>query len=586
MLTGAAAKLKKVFWLLPGFFLWTAYPPMGEGVNVYFALAPLMWLSRQKPPRLSARTWFVNGFFFWTATLAWMPAIIKNGGPWPLVVLGWGGLSVYCALYFGVYGWLSSGLWRFVRGRSYLWRLFALVVAEPLLWAGLEIVRSRFGGGFAWNQLGVAPVNMGFGAPASIGGVYLVSASVVLVNGTLASIAERMLEPWLAARRRAATRIAVLGGGTVHVENGPEPPPGRDGADGPEAPAGAMPRWARSVETAIPFALIWALYSFSQNAVVDKCRAETLGTAKTLPVALVQRDFPCVFKAKTERMIDVYEELAGSVARFSPSLVVLAESAFSEGGMLFGDERDDRPARFADLLCRWTGARGVLGGGSREDEAGRLYNSAALFTASGQDPAAQEPRPMELQIYDKVHLVPFGEYIPGDKTVTALQKLAPVGSCTPGELKLLDFEGVKLGVAICYEDTDSAQMRELAAMGAQALVFITNDSWFSESVEAVQHAWQSVARAAETGLAVVRVGNSGVSGTITPWSGPAWLVGGDGRPLVDKKAAMFDNLPYFSQSRHRTPYVALGDAPIFVSFLLLIGAMVMVKYRHHHEKRR
>ena len=182
--------------------------------------------------------------------------------------------------------------------------------------------------------------------------------------------------------------------------------------------------------------------------------------------------------------------------------------------------------------------------------------------------------------------MPFGEFIPGDKWITALQKLAPVGSCTPGELRLLgDY-----GVAICYEDTDSAQMRALLHKGARALVFITNDSWFSDSIEAEQHSWQAVARAVETGLPVVRVGNSGVTGTIDPLGRASWLSGADGRPLVDARGVMCDKVtklgrPYPTMSP-QTFYGEFGDIPLSVSFALLILSMVLVKYRDTYEKRR
>ena len=209
-------------------------------------------------------------------------------------------------------------------------------------------------------------------------------------------------------------------------------------------------------------------------------------------------------------------------------------------------------------------------------------------------PVPCSPSPVT-QIYDKVHLVPFGEFIPGDKWITALQKLAPVGSCTPGRLKLLgDY-----GVAICYEDTDSAQMRRLARLDAKALVFITNDSWFSDSIEAEQHAWQSIARAIETGLSVVRVGNSGVTGTISSEGRANWLESSPGRPLVDARGTMCDSVllrnsmpragsveTVVGSQLPMTPYVALGDIPLTVAFVLLIVLMVLVKYKDTYEKRR
>ena len=193
-------RFKKVGWFLPGFILYAAFPPMCEVADALFALAPLMWLSRRGDARESAKRWFQSGMFFWVATLSWMPAIVKNGGPWPLVALGWGALAAYCAAYFAAYGWLSAEYWAWARripggGWAVAARLFGLLVAEPVLWCGLELVRSRLFGGFAWNHLGTVPANAGFGSPAAIGGVYLLSAVVVLVNGTIAGMAERILAP-------------------------------------------------------------------------------------------------------------------------------------------------------------------------------------------------------------------------------------------------------------------------------------------------------------------------------------------------------------------------------------------------------
>ncbi len=499
-------------------------------MDVFFALAPILWLARRAPVKESAKAWFWNGLFFWIATLAWMPAIVKNGGPWPLVALGWGALAAYCALYFAAFGWLSATYWTWVRGdspetrRGYGWRLVGLLLVEPVLWAGLEIVRSRFGGGFAWNQLGVAPVNAGFGSPAALGGVYLVSALVILVNGTIASIAERMWKP----------------------------------------EASGVPSWARSVETILPFLVVWGVFTVG-NKVVDSFTTDDAGTRRPpLHVALIQRNFPSVFERdRQENPIAVYTNLLATVAPLRPDLVVTPESALCEFG-----EIGSRTARaWGGWVMKQTGARGVLAGGSRTD-GDKIYNSAVVYATNAVP-----------QVYDKVHLVPFGEFIPGDKLFPVLQKLAPVGSCTPGELKTLPFGDLQLGVAICYEDTDSAQMRRLAEMGADLLVFITNDSWFSHSNETVQHAWQAIARAIETGLPVVRVGNSGVTGTITPDGRASWLVDKTGRPLVDTAASMFERVRLPSQVRQPTPYVKVGDKPLFFTFLFLVTCLVVYTFK-------
>ncbi len=546
MISKLRDKGKWVFFsILPGFLLWASFPPMGETMDSLFALAPILWLARRESKWESAKKWFYNGIFFWIATLAWMPAIVKNGGPWPLVALGWGALAAYSALYFGAFGWLASAYWSWVRNdgarRGYGWRLVGLVVVEPVLWAGLEIVRSRFGGGFAWNQLGVAPINAGFGSPAALGGVYLLSALVVLINGTIASIAERM---W-------------------------------------KSEAGGVPSWARSVETILPFLIAWGVFAAGNQVVGDFIDADAgmrrppfddQSRRPPLRVALIQRNFPSVFERdREEDPLTVYKNLLSTVAPLKPDLVVTPESALNE----FGEIGSRQARRWGDWVIKQTGAAGVLAGGSREAD-GKIYNSAALYLANGAE-----------VWYDKVHLVPFGEFIPLDKLIPALQKLAPVGSCTPGELKILPFkEDIKLGVAICYEDTDSAQMRRLAEMGADALVFITNDSWFSRSDETVQHAWQALARAIETGLPVVRVGNSGVTGTIRPDGRASWLTSPSGRPLVDAAASMFDRVSLPPRARRLTPYVICGDKPLFFAFLLLITTMSVIQYYNANEKRR
>lgn len=521
MVRKIARVLVKFLWLVPGFLLWASFPPFGEKADVIFALAPLLWLARRGDRRKAARIWLLNGVAFWLATLSWMPAIVKNGGPWPLVALGWFALAAYCASYFWAFGWLSSTAWMWARSGRYWRRICAIVFAEPILWAGLELIRSRLLGGFAWNQLGIPAINAGFGEPVALGGVYLVSAMVILVSGTLASVVERMFANF------------------DRIKTGE-----------------SVPRWLRSVETLLPLLIVYLIYTASPA--ISQSRNLAISQSRNpLSVALIQRNFPCIFERHgDENPLDVYSRLFSSTSALRPRLVVLPESAMSE----FGAIGTQRAKQFADFALRETGASAILTGGGRRDAEMREFNSAALYTVDS------------VQTYDKVHLVPFGEFIPLDKTFTVLQKLAPVGSCTPGELKLLDFDGIKLGVAICYEDTDSAQIRRLAEMGAQVLVFITNDTWFSNSEETLQHAWHSIARAIETGLPVVRVGNSGVTGTISAAGATNWLGDDKGKPRIDSQGVMVDCIVPAAQGAV-TPYVRFGDKPLAAAFVFVLAAI-------------
>lgn len=540
--------LSKVAWFIPGFLLWASYPPISERTDVFFALAPLIWFARNRSPRESFKLWYLNGFLFWVGTLAWMPAIVKNGGPWYLVVLGWGALAAYCALYFGAFGYLSARIWD--RAKDAYWkRLLAILIAEPILWAGLEILRSRLMGGFSWNQLGVAAVNSGFGDSASLGGVCFLSAMIILVNGTFASIAERILEPFKTKR----THKLILDGHTLELE---------EAKIKKTLPKGIF-RYLRTIETVLPFLIIWGTHTLS-------CRYTTFlpdKDTKFLNVALVQRNFPCAFKAVEENPLVVYEKLLSNIAPFSPDLVVLPESAFCELALL----NTKRGVSVADWMLKKANAKAILAGGSRTNASREQFNSAALYSYNQSGELIE-------QIYDKVHLVPFGEFIPGDKLIPILQNLAPVGSCTPGEPKLLEFDGIKLGVAICYEDTDSLLIRSFANMGADALIFITNDSWFSESDETLQHTWQSIARTIETGLPIIRVGNSGISGIIYPNGQSSWLVGKNGNLLEDERGCKVERVAIpLKKQRKSTIYSHLGDAPIFILFILLLPLAFPIK---------
>lgn len=511
MLTALLKKAARFLWILPAILLWASYPPAGEKADVFFALAPLMWLSRRGMSGKTVRLWFLNGFLFWFLTLAWMPAIVKNGGPLPLVVLGWGLLSAYLALFFAAYGYLSSVAWTIASAGGYHRRIIVILFVEPILWAGLELIRSTAFGGFAWNHLGVPLVGLGLGGCASVGGVYLASAVTVLINGVAVSAVERMWKPF----------------------------------------ALPVPKYVRSLETLLPLLSAAGVILFG-----GMLREKPLSSPLPLRFAMIQRNFPSIFETgREEDPLEVYGKLFDSVSHAMPDVLVLSESAMSEFGML-DSIHVDRFMRFA--LSR-TGAKHVIAGGSRAEK-GRVYNSALLYSAPGIK-----------QFYDKVHLVPFGEYIPFDKTFTFLQSFAPVGTCYPGEPKLLDVDGRQIGIAICYEDTDSSLIRKFASLGADALVFITNDSWFGGSDETVQHSWQAVARAVETRLHVIRTGNSGVSGTVSPDGKVSWLAGSDGEVIVDAPGVFVQTVLLPDNSgKDATFYVKWGDKPLWTLFIIVV----------------
>ena len=509
---------------LTAFLTWAAFPPMSETVDIAFALAPMLALTRLSRPRAAAGWWFLSGFAFWFGTLSWMPAICKNNGPWPLVMLGWAGLSAFCAGHFALFGWLDARLWGRARGAEWM-RIAALTLGEPFLWAGVEWMRGTLFTGFAWNFLGTAVGAVpSFATPARLGGTCFLSALVVMVNGVFATLLLRAIAPML---RRGGEEAAVPS------------------------------RLLRTLETALPLVAVWAALQLSAPQ-----RAER--EPERLRVALIQRNAPCIFsRRERDNPYQAFFALIDKAAAANPQLIVLAESAFAE----FGSVRSDGARQAALHFANRCGGAAVIGGGDDTTRTGgvrRVYNAAAFYS-----PAVSNAL---VDVYRKQHLVPFGEYIPLDKWIPVLQRLSPIGvSLYPGEPKLFDLDGVKLAPLICFEDTVPPLARRAAADGADAIVLITNDSWFSHSAEAEQHARQAVMRAIETGLPVLRVGNSGVTGVILPSGRTHWLTDGDGHPLVDQPGCQIESVPIV-RGAPKTPYVRFGEWPLLTLFALALAA--------------
>ncbi|MFA4984588.1 MAG: apolipoprotein N-acyltransferase [Candidatus Omnitrophota bacterium] len=143
---------------------------------------------------------------------------------------------------------------------------------------------------------------------------------------------------------------------------------------------------------------------------------------------------------------------------------------------------------------------------------GIYYNSAFLITSYQQEPTR----------YDKLHLVPFGEYIPLKNFFSFLETIVPIGDFSPGrEYAVFTLPGarsqgpVRFSVLICFEDLFPQLSRRFVAKGADFLVNITNDAWFGESSAPYQHLSASVLRAVENRVPLVRAANTGVSGFIS-----------------------------------------------------------------------
>ena len=477
--------------------LWSVFPPAPLGSDgAWFALVPLLLVIRHSTPRRAFWLGLLCGSIFWLLSLTWIWRLIWNNGPWPLVVFGHAALAIYCALYTALFALVASRVWQVVHRHENLgMRVLAVAVAEPLLWVGAEYLRCVLLTGFPWNALGVAQCD----SPriiqvASIGGVYAVSLLVLLANSAGASMAERIYDT---VRNRTYGEHLI--GGRL-----------------------------RGVETFLPLLLLAGAILWGQNRAVSWIRQSR--TEPVWLVALVQPNAPCIFERDDSSLVTVQDTLLKMTADVSvlrPDLVVWPETALIQtlpyDAFAVNLASNGAVAAGAPLL---TGAVEYHPGRAPENKGARFYNAAWLFRTNG----------MACGSYHKQHLVPFGEYIPGDRIVPALARLSPVGfSCTPGRestiLRVahrmrgagLPADELAFSPLICFEDTVASLARNAVHRGARLLVNITNDAWFNGSVEPEQHMAQAVFRCVETGVPMVRAANTGVSCAISPIGMPQVL---------------------------------------------------------------
>lgn len=229
----------------------------------------------------------------------------------------------------------------------------------------------------------------------------------------------------------------------------------------------------------------------------------------SLRVSVVQGNIPQQLKWDSrakDYIIDNYFALTRQVLMDRPDLIVWPEASlpFVLEENLSGFQKVIDFAREVN--------RPLLLGAVRERQ-GLYFNSAVLITAN-TTPA---------QVYDKLHLVPFGEYIPLKDILSFLETVVPIGDFTAGSdytvFKLglsLPQETVNFSTLICFEDIFPQIARRFVKEGAGLLINITNDAWFKESSCPFQHLQASVFRAVENRTFLIRAANTGVSGFIDP----------------------------------------------------------------------
>jgi apolipoprotein N-acyltransferase len=185
-----------------------------------------------------------------------------------------------------------------------------------------------------------------------------------------------------------------------------------------------------------------------------------------------------------------------------------------------------------------------------------------------------------LSQYYKMHLVPFGEYIPYKKVFFFIEKMTQaIGGLTPGkEFVLHKFEGKKFGSPICFEIIFPGLVRKFVKKGAEFLVTITNDGWYGASSAPYQHFAIAVVRAVENRRFLLRSATTGVSGIIDPY----------GRVIARTDLMTQTFLTESIAPRNTiTPYTRYGDfAPVAGLTLNLVFLILAWVYREKYDNRK
>jgi apolipoprotein N-acyltransferase len=199
----------------------------------------------------------------------------------------------------------------------------------------------------------------------------------------------------------------------------------------------------------------------------------------------------------------------------------------------------------------------VLVGSIGVDSPQRVFNSAALVSPTGEWDGR----------YNKIHLVPFGEYVPFASVFSFASGLTQaVGNFTPGTSRVpLEAGNQKLGVFICYESIFPNEVRQLVAQGAQVLVNVSNDGWYGDSGAWAQHLNQARMRAVENHRWLLRDTNTGLTASIDPYGRVVTHLQRKTRAALSAPYALISALTFYSQH---------GDWFAYLCAIISVGALI------------
>ena len=492
-----------------GVLLVLSFPKFGHPAFGWIALAPLLLA-------LMGRISLMRAF-----TLGLTTGVIYFGGTlyWmTLVMAQYGDLSLPVAALinaaFVLYVALYPAVFAILVRRLASSYGYAALVAAPFVWTATELGRTYLFSGFPWVLLGNSQATtLPIVQLASILGIFGVSALVAASSAALVGIiVARAYRP--AALVLAGTLLIAVWG-NARVRSG-------------ELTREGQPIRVGLVQGNVDQGQKWSVAS----------SAAILQSYLAMTKQAVDQGAQLVIWPESSTPFRFEEDLAGAAQ-------VRALARATGVPILFGSDQ-----------IEWR-----MNGTSRVP--GRAFNSAFLVQADGSTGG----------VYRKMHLVPWGEYVPLKDLlffVGPLVEAIGTGFAPGTEATLLRVDGRPLSVSICYEIIFPDLVRRFVLEGSQLLTTITNDAWFGKTSAPYQHFEQASVRAVETGRYLVRSANTGISGIVDPY----------GRVL--ERSGIFQPAVITGEARWLTDvtiYTRIGDAFAYASAILTIALLVFARRR-------
>ena len=441
-------------------------------------------------------------------TIAWLMMV-----PWVIRVMShYGGLPevtgilIFVAMCL-ILG-LYGGLFAAIVKRLRLGARFGPWLLVPLAWAAVEYARTYLLSGFPWNLLATAIVDY---TPLiqidRFGGPYFVGALILVPMAIVAW--------WITQRPPSIAR--VLAGGAIGI-----------------------------------LALTW----WGTGLVASKLIARQ-SDAPVMTAALLQPNISQEMRWDDANVMAIYQRMIAmteEAADHGANVVIWPEStvplSFTETHFYKDAIEQISRERRIDIIL----------GSVATDPArpNRLWNSAFLISNG-----------VTIGHYDKIRLVPFGEYVPLRRVLFFAEKLVhAVGQFEFGTNDFPLAGKMKYGLAICYEIVYPQIPREQIRHGGEVLVTITNDAWYDGTAAPAQHLWQARLRAIEDDRYLLRAGTTGISA------------------FVDPAGQIHESLPMgrtgiiyarFQSRTSTTPYVRLGDWFAWASVVVVLIALIRAR---------